>query len=266
MEKSNAKKDPTKFWNEIKRIKGITGQETHKIIKDENGRKLETNIEVVVAFKNRMQRTFNISEEENENFDKEKEREVEEWLLRNRNNRRIDDIIDYEGKQIITEELVKDIIKSFKEKSPGPSGVTRNLLLNAPKKIIKQLAEIFTASLATGYFPKAFKQARIIMIPKPNKKTDQIENFRPISLLEIPGKILEKIIEIDLKYHLENEEILNNNQYGFRKGRGTETALAIFHETVAKHLASKGMISIVLRDVKGAFDKVWHKRLKYNIY
>ena len=71
--------------------------------------------------KRSLQRTFKIREEEIEEFNEEKEREVEEWILRNQNRRKIENIIDYERKQVITEELVKEI-KSFKEKSPGPSG------------------------------------------------------------------------------------------------------------------------------------------------
>ena len=56
------------------------------------------------------------------------------------------------------------------------------------------LKNIYNASFATGYFPNIFKKAVIKFIPKENKPLKNPINYRPISLLEIPGKILEKII------------------------------------------------------------------------
>ena len=55
------------------------------------------------------------------------------------------------------------------------------------------LKEIFNASYSIGYFPEKFKHAKIIPIPKPGKTEKLIQNYRPISLLEVPGKIYEKL-------------------------------------------------------------------------
>ena len=64
----------------------------------------------------------------------------------------------------IKQELILDILKGFKEKAPGPSGVTRSLLLKSHSNILKMYAEVFTPCLATGYFPAAFKTAKIVMV------------------------------------------------------------------------------------------------------
>ena len=103
------------------------------------------------------------------------------------------------------------------------------------------------------------------MIPKPYKPPHLIENHRPISLLEVPGKAYEKILNSELNDHLESNNLLSKYQLGFRKGKGTDMALAIIHETVAIHLAQHHYTRIVLRDVKGAFDKVWHDGLIYKL-
>ena len=182
---------------------------------------------------------------------------MEEWVRNNENKLVRKRIIEIEDTPEITSELVKDIIKSFREKAPGPTGITRNLLLNANNKIFERYAEIFTACLATGCFPASMKRARVVMVPKAGKNPSSIENYRPISLLEIPGKILEKIINYELIYHLEDKNILNPRQHGFRKGRGTDTAIALAHESISKSLSDNRMVTVVLRDVKGAFDKVW---------
>ena len=92
-----------------------------------------------------------------------------------------------------------------------------------------------------------------------------IENYRPLSLLEVPAKILEKIISIELQQNLKDNNVLNNRQHGFRKGRGTASMIELFTEAIAKAHSEKQYVSVVLRDVKGAFDKVWHHGLRYKM-
>lgn len=101
------------------------------------------------------------------------------------------------------------------------------------------------------------------MLPKPNTDTRDPKNFRPISLLEVPGKILKKIINKRLRDFLENNNIINGKQHGFRAARGTDTALTTMHETIAHHISRKSQCYLILRDVSKAFDKVWHKGLQY---
>ena len=92
------------------------------------------------------------------------------------------------NEDIITTGDILNIIRSFKEKAPGVSGITRNYLLKAPPIIIEQYTEIFSAAKSIGYFPDALKLAKIVMVPKPNKPQDRIDSFQPISLLEVQGK------------------------------------------------------------------------------
>lgn len=63
------------------------------------------------------------------------------------------------------------------------------------------LIPLYTASLFSGYFPNNFKTALITVIPKAAKPPNRLENIRPISLLEIPGKFFEKVINNFLKTH-----------------------------------------------------------------
>nr|XP_027225444.1 uncharacterized protein LOC113817596 [Penaeus vannamei] len=81
------------------------------------------------------------------------------------------------------------------------------------------------------------------------------ENFRPISLLEIPRKVLERIVNSRLMTFLENN-ILNTNQYGFRRGKGTATPIAIAYEQIGQDLAQNHQCNIIMRDVSKAFDKM----------
>lgn len=114
-----------------------------------------------------------------------------------------------------------------------------------------------------GYFPNIFKHAKIKLIPKPNKTATDPLNFRPISLLEVTGKIFEKIINKRTRKYLETNNILPPQQHGFRQLRPTETATAIITEIISKALAEKKQCCLVLRDVSEAFDKVWTYGLQY---
>lgn len=135
-------------------------------------------------------------------------------------------------------------------------------MTNLPLSALTKLQWIFNHALSTGYFPLKFKTAIIKLIPKPNTDHTNPINYRPISLLEVTGKFLEKIINNRLKYHLETHNILKDTQHGFRNQRGTDTALTTIHESIAHLTARRQQCYVILRDVSKAFDKVWHDGLK----
>ena len=168
---------------------GRKGKMWAEKLKNENGRELKTKEEIETAFRLRLERIFNIREEENEEFCEETEREVERWIIEIREILRPKDVVQYVDTPEINPEPILDILKDFKNKAPGPSGITRDFLLKAHFNVHKVYAEIYSACLATGYLPKIFKEAKIVMVPTAGKSPTQIENYRPISLLEVPAKI-----------------------------------------------------------------------------
>ena len=95
------------------------------------------------------------------------------------------------------------------------SGITKSILINLPDISIERYTEIIHLSISMGYFPILFKNGLILLVIKPNKDGREPLNYRPITLLEIPGKILERIINNRLQRYFEEEEIYNKNQYGF---------------------------------------------------
>ena len=127
------------------------------------------------------------------------------------------------------------------------------------------LTNIYNACFSIGLFPTTFKKSIIKFIPKEGKTPTNPMNYRPISLLETPGKLYEKIIQGRLNAYLTDNNIIKERQHGFRPKKGTTTAIAITHETIANALADKNQVFVVLRDVAKAFDKVWHTGLKYKL-
>ncbi len=87
----------------------------------------------------------------------------------------------------------------------------------------------------------------------------------PLSLLEIHGKIFERIIKSRLNSFLTENDIIKERQYGFRTYKSTQTAIMTTYDTIANALAEKKQVYVVLRDVANVFDKVWHNGLKYKL-
>ena len=160
---------------------------------------------------------------------------------------------------------LRTAINMTKNTAPGKSQINKKQICMLPEKGIILLLNIYNAMLSTGYFPTKFKEAAITMIHKPGKQGTDPKNYRPISLLEVPGKIFERIINLRLRSHLEEHNLYNPCQYGFRSKRSTTTAITIASEKIA---ISKGMginCTVIQRDISKAFDKVWTKGLQYKI-
>ena len=132
--------------------------------------------------------------------------------------------------------------------------------------MINYLQYIYNNSLSAGYFPLLFKLALLHLIKKIGAQQPIAEKHRPISLLEVHGKLYDSILNRRTTDFFEDNNLTNERQHGFRRSRGTNTALAVLYETIANKLNDGAHVDVVLRDVSKAFDKVWHNGLKYKIF
>ena len=80
---------------------------------------------------------------------------------------------------------------------------------------------IINSCLRHGYFPEKFKEAKVIPIKKPNKPSNTPSSYRPISLLSSFSKILENVIKNKITNHLDENNILPPQQFGFRREHNT---------------------------------------------
>ena len=83
------------------------------------------------------------------------------------------------------------------------------------KSLLKPLILLFQNSAKLSYFPDIWKRSNNIPVHKNNDK-QLVENYRPMSVLRIFGKIFEKIIFSEIYHYLLEERLLNPNQSGFR--------------------------------------------------
>ena len=117
------------------------------------------------------------------------------------------------------------IIKDLKPtNSVGSDGIQYRYLIDSLPVTIFYILIIINTSIVTGAYPELWKYPLVAPIHK-NGDTEKVENYRPISLLCIISKILEKVIALQLMDYLETNPLLCNEQHGFRRNLSTETAL-----------------------------------------
>ena len=145
-------------------------------------------------------------------------------------------------------------------KSSGPCSVPIKLLKIASSIIIGPLCVILNNSFSTGIFPDAMKIAKIIPIHKAGS-TQGINNYRPISLLSIFSKIIERLMHRRLYAFLEHHKVLFESQFGFRKDKSTQHSLIEIVEEIRSSMERKNYGCGVFIDLKKAFDTVNHSIL-----
>ena len=134
----------------------------------------------------------------------------------------------YQNSVFLTPTTPGDIItifSSFKSKaSSGHDGVSSKLVKDLKYALSFPLSVIINNSLTMGLVPNMAKLAKIIPIYKAKDKKN-ISNYRPISLLPVISKILEKDVHKNLYTFLEKNKVLYASQYGFRKNRSTVSTI-----------------------------------------
>ena len=155
------------------------------------------------------------------------------------------------------QELNKAIHKLKNKKAPGPDGITNEMIKHLSNYAKNYLLQIFNQSWNTGTFPQYWKEATIIPIPKKGKDRTQSSGYRPISLLSCLGKLMERLVNNRLQYHLEKNGLLNPIQSGYRKNRSTEDQVTLLVQEIENAFQEKMKTIAVFVDLTAAFDKVW---------
>ena len=145
-------------------------------------------------------------------------------------------------------------------KSSSLPNIKSHVIKSAFISNITRVTKIFNTSLSMSVFPQAWKLSTIIPLPKiPQPKS--ASDLRPVALTPLPGKLLEKLFCKRLQEWINNNNILTENQHGFRKSRSTISAIAQLLNDVYAYINSKVNPYIIFLDLKKAFDTVSHTKL-----
>ena len=153
------------------------------------------------------------------------------------------------------QELEEALKKMKQKKAPGPDGITNEMLKHLGPGAKRTLLRIYNQSWSTGTVPTMWREAVIRPIPKKGKDKRDPSSYRPISLLSCVGKLLERIINKRLIWHLESNSVLASTQIGYRQFRSTEDQLALLTQDIEDAFQEKKKVLSVF------FDKVWKEGL-----
>ena len=171
-------------------------------------------------------------------------------------NKRIDNV------SILDDEIISLVRNLNPNKAMGPDGISGQMLLLCDLSVVLPLKIIFENILVTSTYPNIWKLANVIPIHKKENK-QLVKNYRPISLLPICGKILEKIIFSSLYNYLNGNGLITKNQSGFRPGDSTINQLLFLVNEIHEAFDDPKCLEVraIFLDISKAFDKVWHEGL-----
>ena len=153
------------------------------------------------------------------------------------------------------------------KKAMGPEQIPIHLIKLALPYIVEPLTYIFNLCIEQNTFPSSLKLAKVIPLPKSKDLSDP-NNFRPISLLPILTKPLEKHVQKHLLSYMEFNQLFHKFQSGFRKDHSCNTSLTALIDTWLSAINDGELTGAVFLDFKKAFDLVDHSVLleKLQIY
>ena len=163
--------------------------------------------------------------------------------------------------QEIDEEFVLNELCGLNiNKSTGLDGIPGRFIKDAAEVIIGPITHIINASLRSGVVPNDMKIAKVIPLHKKKSKLDA-GNYRPVSILPIVSKILEKAVFLQLNNYLVDNNLIYQFQSGFRGSYSTDTCLIHLQDHIRNQTAAGNYTGMILLDIQKAFDSVDHQIL-----
>jgi len=160
----------------------------------------------------------------------------------------------------ITEADVAKAIASLSSEAVGDDGIALKMIKLSCPFMLDYLRHIFNSCISSNYFPLSWKRTLVIPISKKNSPSTY-SDLRPINIITVLSKILEKIMSLQLSKHLQSNNILPDHQSGFRPGYGCPAALLNITDDIIAAVDSGNLVAMVLLDYSKAFDTINHTML-----
>ena len=166
---------------------------------------------------------------------------------------------------ISTQEVVKAIRNMNTYKAASHYYIMNEYFIATSDILAAHIADIFNFILDTGYFPKQWAKSIIVPLHKKGN-INQPDNYRGITLLSCMGKLFSSIVTNRLSLWCENNNVISDAQFGFRKGKSTIDAIFILKCMIDKLLNSNERLYCAFIDLKKAFDSVYRNALWLKLF
>lgn len=156
-----------------------------------------------------------------------------------------------------------DVVEAFykmKSNSIGLDGIDPRFVKIILPWIIQYITHIFNCIIMTGIFPKLWKHAKIVPVPKPGNE------YRPIAILPYFSKVFERLLHTNIYTYVNENNLLTSRQSGFRPRHSCITALSDVVEDIRENLDEGKLSFLVLLDHSKAFDTVHHSILSMKLF
>jgi hypothetical protein len=163
--------------------------------------------------------------------------------------------------QYISHLFVSNQLKNLqRRKATGIDGLPSNMLKDCREFISKPLCHILNLSIRTGKVPETWKMAKLKPLHKSGATNDP-SNYRPISVLPILSKILERAMHSQLLSYLEKNNLLTECQFGYRQNRSTTHATTLLIDGIREEVDKGKLVGSCFIDLSKAFDTISHSQL-----
>ena len=223
-----ASNNGNQFWKDIRKVAGKTKTAPTSI----NG--INGNIDICEMWKDHYEGILNCMQPRQYLVDKAK----------------------FDASAIVTAAEIHDCILSINiTDSPGPDGLSTEHLKFGPASLCEKLAKCLTSFFVHGCIPHSIMDVHIVPVVKDYRgKLSNADNYRPIAI----ASCISKLIECCILNRIEEKISVTENQFGFKKGLGTDSCIFVLKEMIDKFRSCNTNSFLVFLDASKAFDKVRH--------
>ena len=163
-------------------------------------------------------------------------------------------------KPVSVDELLKICTSLNPSKAYGIDNISPRVVKESIFYFVEPLCYIFNKSISTGVFPESLKEAKVIPLGLYIKKNSKqnIDNYRPVSILPVLSKLLERVMYNRVYDFLAKYDILINEQFGFRKSHSTSHGVLNLSNYVTNELDNGNFCLGIFMDLSKAFDTIDH--------
>ena len=156
-------------------------------------------------------------------------------------------------------EVMKAFLKLKRNKSPGLDLLPPELFIDSSDLLCEPICKLLNCIFQSNTYPLSWTKGTIVPVPKKGDSSD-VNNFRGITLTSIFSKLYSHVLDSRLRSWAEDNNILNDNQFGFRENKNTVDCLFILQSIVNMQLCKKKSCIVPSSILKKAFDHCLQKR------